>query len=56
MIKLATAQVWVHDRDEGLAFCTRKLGWQVRSDLTMRGGVRNLVTGDLEATDPCLNS
>jgi predicted enzyme related to lactoylglutathione lyase len=35
MIKLANTQVWVHDQDEALAFYTRKLGWEVRSDVTM---------------------
>jgi len=35
MIKIATAQLWVHDQDEALAFYTEKLGFQVRSDVTM---------------------
>jgi predicted enzyme related to lactoylglutathione lyase len=35
MIKISTAQVWVHDQDEALAFYTDKLGWEVRSDVTM---------------------
>jgi uncharacterized glyoxalase superfamily protein PhnB len=35
MIKLATAQLWVHDQDEALAFYTQKLGMEVRSDVTM---------------------
>jgi predicted enzyme related to lactoylglutathione lyase len=35
MIKLSTAQLWVHDQDEALAFYTQKLGWEVRSDVTM---------------------
>jgi uncharacterized glyoxalase superfamily protein PhnB len=35
MIKLANAQVWVHDQDEALAFYTRKLGMEVRTDVTM---------------------
>ena len=35
MIKLATAQVWVHDQDEALAFYTPKLGFEVRSDVTL---------------------
>ena len=34
MIKLSTAQLWVHDQDEALAFYTDKLGWRVRADLT----------------------
>jgi catechol 2,3-dioxygenase-like lactoylglutathione lyase family enzyme len=35
MIKLANAQVWVHDQDEALAFYTQKLGMEVRSDVTL---------------------
>jgi predicted enzyme related to lactoylglutathione lyase len=35
MIKLTNAQLWVRDQDEALAFYTRKVGWEVRSDLTM---------------------
>ena len=35
MIKLANAQLWVHDQDEALAFYTQKLGFEVRSDVTL---------------------
>jgi len=35
MIKVATAQVWVHDQDEALAFYTKQLGMEVRSDVTV---------------------
>jgi catechol 2,3-dioxygenase-like lactoylglutathione lyase family enzyme len=35
MIKLANAQLWVHDQDEALAFYTEKLGFEVRSDATL---------------------
>jgi predicted enzyme related to lactoylglutathione lyase len=35
MIKVANAQLWVHDQDEALAFYTQKLGWEVRSDVTL---------------------
>ena len=35
MIKLANAQVWVHDQDEALAFYTEKLGFEVRTDATL---------------------
>ena len=35
MMKLGTVQVWVNDQDEALAFYTRKLGWEVRSDQTI---------------------
>jgi catechol 2,3-dioxygenase-like lactoylglutathione lyase family enzyme len=34
-MKIANAQFWVHDQDEALAFYTRKLGWEVRADVTM---------------------
>jgi|SRR4029079_11288985 predicted enzyme related to lactoylglutathione lyase len=34
-MKISTAQVWVHDQDEALAFYTQKLGMEVRSDVTM---------------------
>ena len=35
MIKIGSAQLWVHDQDEALAFYTEKLGMEVRSDVTM---------------------
>ncbi len=35
MIKLANAQLWVRDQKEALAFYTQKLGWEVRSDLSV---------------------
>jgi predicted enzyme related to lactoylglutathione lyase len=35
MIKIANAQFWVHDQEEALAFYTRTLGWEVRSDVTV---------------------
>jgi uncharacterized glyoxalase superfamily protein PhnB len=35
MIKIATAQLWVHDQDEALAFYTKKLGMEVRADVTL---------------------
>ena len=35
MIRLGSAQLWVHDQDEALAFYTGKLGWEVRSDATI---------------------
>jgi predicted enzyme related to lactoylglutathione lyase len=35
MIRIASAQVWVHDQDEALAFYTEKLGMQVQSDVTL---------------------
>lgn len=46
MITIANAQFWVHDQDEALAFYTRTLGWEVRSDVTMDDwGFRWLVVG-----------
>ncbi len=35
MIRIGTAQLWVHDQDEALAFYTQKLGMEVRSDATL---------------------
>jgi predicted enzyme related to lactoylglutathione lyase len=47
MIKFTNAQVWVKDQDEALAFYTRKVGWEVRADLTMpeMGDFRWLAVG-----------
>jgi uncharacterized glyoxalase superfamily protein PhnB len=47
MIKISTAQLWVHDQDEALAFYTKKLGWEVRSDVTLpeMGDFRWLTVG-----------
>src|ERR1044071_2831583 len=45
--KIATAQVWVHDQDEALDFYTKKLGMEVRSDVTVAemGNFRWLTVG-----------
>jgi predicted enzyme related to lactoylglutathione lyase len=47
MIRIANAQLWVHDQDEALAFYTQKLGWEVRSDVTVPelGNFRWLAVG-----------
>jgi catechol 2,3-dioxygenase-like lactoylglutathione lyase family enzyme len=47
MIKLAHAQLWVHDQDEALAFYTDKLGMEVRADVTLpeMGNFRWLTVG-----------
>ena len=47
MIKLSTAQLWVHDQDEALRFYTQKLGFEVRSDVTLAelGDFRWLTVG-----------
>jgi predicted enzyme related to lactoylglutathione lyase len=41
------AQLWVHDQAEALDFYVGKLGWEVRSDVTMAelGGFRWLTVG-----------
>jgi catechol 2,3-dioxygenase-like lactoylglutathione lyase family enzyme len=45
--KISTAQLWVHDQDEALAFYTEKLGMEVRSDATLpeMGNFRWLTVG-----------
>ena len=47
MIKINSAQLWVHDQDEALAFYTQKLGWEVRADVTLAemGDFRWLTVG-----------
>jgi catechol 2,3-dioxygenase-like lactoylglutathione lyase family enzyme len=35
MIRIANAQLWVHDQDDALAFYTEKLGMEVRADVTL---------------------
>jgi uncharacterized glyoxalase superfamily protein PhnB len=35
MIKIANAQLWVHDQDEALAFYTEKVGMEVQADVTV---------------------
>jgi predicted enzyme related to lactoylglutathione lyase len=35
MIRIANAQLWVHDQEEALAFYTQKVGMEVRSDVTL---------------------
>ncbi len=47
MISIATAQLWVHDQDEALAFYTEKLGMEVKSDVTLpeMGNFRWLTVG-----------
>jgi uncharacterized glyoxalase superfamily protein PhnB len=35
MIKLANAQLWVHDQDEALEFWTKKVGFEVQTDVTL---------------------
>jgi predicted enzyme related to lactoylglutathione lyase len=47
MITIANAQLWVHDQDEALDFYTRKLGMEVRADVTLpeMGDFRWLTVG-----------
>jgi predicted enzyme related to lactoylglutathione lyase len=47
MIKIANAQLWVHDQDEALAFYTQKVGMEVRADVTVAemGDFRWLAVG-----------
>src|SRR3974377_2412369 len=47
MIKVANAQLWVHDQDEALAFYTEKAGMEVRADVTLAelGNFRWLTVG-----------
>jgi len=35
MIRIATAQLWVHDQEEALDFYTKKLGFEVQADVTI---------------------
>jgi catechol 2,3-dioxygenase-like lactoylglutathione lyase family enzyme len=42
--QVSHVNVWVHDQDEALAFYTRKLGFEVREDVTV-GGYRWLTVG-----------
>jgi predicted enzyme related to lactoylglutathione lyase len=53
MIKLANAQLWVHDQEEALAFYTQKLGWEVRADVTLpeMGDFRWLAVGPSSQPD-----
>jgi uncharacterized glyoxalase superfamily protein PhnB len=46
-VKVANAQVWVHDQDEAVEFWTKKVGFEVRQDITMPelGGFRWVTVG-----------
>jgi catechol 2,3-dioxygenase-like lactoylglutathione lyase family enzyme len=47
MIRIANAQLWVHDQEEALAFYTEKVGMEVRADVTLAemGDFRWLTVG-----------
>ena len=53
MIKVSTAQLWVHDQDEALEFYTQKLGMEVRADVTVPelGDFRWLTVGPVGQPD-----
>ena len=53
MIRIANAQLWVHDQDEALAFYTEKLGLEVRADVTLPelGDFRWLTVGPSNQPD-----
>lgn len=53
MIKLAHTQVWVHDQEEALAWYTQKLGFELRSDVTVAemGDFRWLAVGPVGQPD-----
>src|ERR1700745_3055732 len=53
MIKISTAQVWVHDQDGALASYTDRLGMEVRKDASLpeMGGFRWLTVGPADQPD-----
>jgi uncharacterized glyoxalase superfamily protein PhnB len=46
-MRIASAQLWVHDQEEALAFYTQKVGMEIKSDVTMPelGNFRWLTVG-----------
>jgi len=52
-MRIANAQLWVHDQDEALAFYTEKLGFEVRADVTVAelGDFRWLTVGPAKQPD-----
>jgi len=51
--KLACTQLWVHDQEEALEFWTKKVGFEVRADVTLpeMGGFRWLTVGPVGQPD-----
>ena len=47
MIRISNAQLWVHDQGEALDFYTKKVGLEVRADVTLpeMGDFRWLAVG-----------
>ncbi len=52
-MQVRNAQLWVHDQDQALDFYVGKLGWEVRSDVTMPelGGFRWLTVSPSSQPD-----
>jgi uncharacterized glyoxalase superfamily protein PhnB len=52
-MRVQNAQLWVHDQGEALDFYVGKLGWEVRSDVTMPelGGFRWLTVSPPSQSD-----
>ena len=52
-MRIANAQLWVHDQEEALAYYTEKVGMVVRSDVTLpeMGDFRWLTVGPAEQED-----
>lgn len=55
MIRVGTVQLWVHDQDAALKFWTEKVGFEIRSDVTVpeMGNFRWLAVGP--AAQPDIN-
>ena len=53
MITIGVAQLWVHDQDEALDFYTKKVGLEVRNDVTLPelGNFRWLTVGPVGQPD-----
>jgi uncharacterized glyoxalase superfamily protein PhnB len=53
MINIASAQLWVNDQDEALAFYTDKVGFELRTDVTVPelGNFRWLTVGPRHQPD-----
>jgi catechol 2,3-dioxygenase-like lactoylglutathione lyase family enzyme len=52
-MRIANTQLWVHDQDQALDFYTKKLGFEVRSDVTLPelGDFRWLTVGPADQPD-----
>ena len=56
MIRIGTTQLWVHDQDAALDFWTRKVGLEVRQDVTLpeMGDFRWLTVGAVGQPDTAI--